>query len=86
LGLSFDQAEAICRRSPRGDVLSGSPTRMIRRNFVWAARPPLKRADYLAKAAGAKRALLLPVSAAFHCALMAPRRRRNWRGALADVR
>ncbi len=39
---------------------------------VSGARAAVERAVEIAKAKGAKRAILLPVSAPFHCALMAP--------------
>ncbi len=45
---------------------------MIRTGCGVGHKAAVERAIDLAKAAGAKRAVLLPVSAPFHCALMAP--------------
>ncbi|HAT87775.1 MAG TPA: malonyl CoA-acyl carrier protein transacylase, partial [Rhizobiales bacterium] len=39
---------------------------------ISGAKAAIERAADIAKEKGAKRALLLPVSAPFHCALMAP--------------
>src|SRR6185312_13752899 len=39
---------------------------------ISGAKPAVERALEIAKAKGAKRAILLPVSAPFHCALMEP--------------
>ena len=40
--------------------------------MISGAKSAVERACEIAKAKGAKRAMLLPVSAPFHCALMAP--------------
>ena len=84
LGLSFDQAEAVAAEAAQGEVCQVANQIDPAQNFVSGSKAKLERAIDLAKAAGAKRALLLPVSAPFHCALMAPAAE-EMAGALADV-
>ena len=68
---------AFCRRPAQGEVVSAanlnSPDQMVIAGHAGA----VNRAMELAKAAGAKRAMLLPVSAPFHCALMKPAQERH---------
>ena len=84
LGLNFDQAEAIAAEAAQGDVCQVANQNDPAQNVVSGSKAAVERAIDLAKAAGAKRALLLPVSAPFHCALMAPAAD-EMAGALADV-
>ena len=76
LGLAPEQVEELCRASAQGEVLSpanfNSPGQIVIAGHTAAVR----RAVEAAPAAGAKRALLLPVSAPFHCALMRPAQER----------
>ncbi len=72
LGLSFEQAEAVAAEAAQGDVCQVANQNDPSQNVVSGSTAAVQRAVDLAKAAGAKRALLLPVSAPFHCALMAP--------------
>lgn len=84
LGLSFDQAEAVAAEAAQGEVCQVANQNDPAQNVVSGSKAAVERAIDLAKAAGAKRALLLPVSAPFHCALMAPAAE-EMAGALADV-
>ena len=84
LGLSFDQAEAVSAEAAQGEVCQVANQNDPAQNVVSGSKAAVERAIDLAKAAGAKRALLLPVSAPFHCALMAPAAE-EMAGALADV-
>ena len=84
LGLSFDQAEAVAAEAAQGEVCQVANQNDPAQNVVSGSKAAVERAIDLAKAAGAKRALLLPVSAPFHCALMAPAAE-GMAGALADV-
>lgn len=72
LGLDDDQIIAICERAAAGDVVSAvnfnSPGQVVIAGDAGA----VQRAVELAKQAGAKRALPLPVSVPSHCALMRP--------------
>ena len=72
LGLSFEQAEQVAADAAQGDVCQVANQNDPAQNVVSGSKAAVERAVDLAKAAGAKRALLLPVSAPFHCALMAP--------------
>src|ERR1035437_3728550 len=76
LGLAPEQVEELCRASAQGEVLSpanfNSPGQIVIAGHTAAVR----RAVEAAPAAGAKRAVLLPVSAPFHCALMRPAQER----------
>ena len=84
LGLSFEQAEAVAAEAAQGEVCRVANQNDPAQNVVSGSKAAVERAIDLAKAAGAKRALLLPVSAPFHCALMAPAAE-EMAGALADV-
>jgi [acyl-carrier-protein] S-malonyltransferase len=72
LGLDDDQIIAICERAAAGDVVSAvnfnSPGQVVIAGDAGA----VQRAVELARQAGAKRALPLPVSVPSHCALMRP--------------
>ena len=72
LGLSFEQAETVAAQAGQGDVCQVANQNDPAQNVVSGSKAAVERAIDLAKTAGAKRALLLPVSAPFHCALMAP--------------
>ena len=55
-----------------GDVCAAANDNAPGQVVVSGSREAVARAIEIAKARGAKRAILLPVSAPFHCALMAP--------------
>lgn len=84
LGLDFDDAVAIAAEAARDEVCSAAndngPGQVVVSGHVAA----VNRAIELAQARGAKRAILLPVSAPFHCPLMEPAAERM-REALAGV-
>lgn len=72
IGLADDLIESCCREAAQGEVVSAvnynSPGQVVIAGHVAA----VNRAIELCKAAGAKRALPLPVSAPFHTSLMKP--------------
>jgi [acyl-carrier-protein] S-malonyltransferase len=72
LGLTDEQVVTICEQTANGEVVSAvnfnSPGQVVIAGHVGA----VDRAMVAAKDAGAKRALLLPVSVPSHCALMEP--------------
>jgi [acyl-carrier-protein] S-malonyltransferase len=72
LGLEFDVAEAVAAEGAQGDVCQAANDNGAGQVVVSGDKAAVERAVELAKAKGAKRAMLLPVSAPFHCALMAP--------------
>lgn len=72
LGLDADQAAEVAEAAAQGDVCQLANENDPTQNVISGSKAAVERAIDLAKAAGAKRAMLLPVSAPFHCALMGP--------------
>ena len=72
LGLDFDAAVAVAAEAAEGDVCQAANDNGPGQVVISGSRAAIERAIEIAKAKGAKRALLLPVSAPFHCALMQP--------------
>lgn len=72
LGLSLEEAEAVAVEAGQGEVCAAANDNAIGQVVLSGARGAIERAVNIAKANGAKRAMLLAVSAPFHCALMAP--------------
>ncbi|PZQ51655.1 MAG: [acyl-carrier-protein] S-malonyltransferase [Rhodovulum sulfidophilum] len=72
LGLDLATAEAVAAEAAEGAVCEAANDNDPAQVVVSGTRAAVERAVEIAKAKGAKRALLLPVSAPFHCALMAP--------------
>ncbi|WP_300058267.1 ACP S-malonyltransferase [uncultured Roseobacter sp.] len=72
LGLDFDTVTEVAETAAEGQVCQVANENDPAQNVVSGDRDAVERACVLAKEAGAKRALMLPVSAPFHCALMAP--------------
>ncbi|HVH03824.1 MAG TPA: ACP S-malonyltransferase [Amaricoccus sp.] len=72
LGLDLATAEAVAAEAAQGQVCEAANDNDPAQVVVSGDRAAVERAVEVAKARGAKRALLLPVSAPFHCALMRP--------------
>jgi [acyl-carrier-protein] S-malonyltransferase len=72
LGLEFAQAAAIAEEAAQGEVCQAANDNGGGQVVISGHKAAVERACEIAKAKGAKRALLLPVSAPFHCALMQP--------------
>ena len=72
LGLDFDAARAVAEEAAAGEVCEAANDNDPGQVVVSGHKAAVERAVEIAKAKGAKRALLLPVSAPFHCSLMAP--------------
>ncbi len=72
IGLSFDDAAAVAAEAAQGQVCQAANDNGGGQVVLSGAKAAIERAVDIAKAKGAKRAMLLPVSAPFHCALMAP--------------
>jgi [acyl-carrier-protein] S-malonyltransferase len=72
LGLDFETARAVAEEAARGQVCQAANDNDPAQVVVSGHKEAVERAVEIAKAKGAKRALLLPVSAPFHCALMQP--------------
>ena len=72
LALPADQVEKICAESAQGEVCQTANLNSPDQTVISGSKTAVERAAALAKERGAKRALILPVSAPFHCALMQP--------------
>ena len=72
LGMDFAAVTALAEAAAQGDVCQAANDNDPGQVVVSGHRAAVERALDLAKEAGAKRAVLLPVSAPFHCALMEP--------------
>lgn len=72
LGLDVRDVESVCRDAAQGEVVAPANLNGGRQVVIAGHREAVERACTLAKERGARRALPLPVSAPFHCALMAP--------------
>ena len=84
LGLDFAAATEVAAEAAQGEVCQAANDNDPAQVVVSGHRGAVERALDIAKAKGAKRAILLPVSAPFHCALMAPAAE-VMAGALASV-
>ena len=72
LGLELDAAEEIAREAAEDQVCAAANDNAPGQVVLSGHREAIDRAIELAKGCGAKRAIQLPVSAPFHCSLMAP--------------
>lgn len=72
LGLDFPAAREVAEEAAQGEVCEAANDNAPGQVVVSGHRSAVERALEIAKAKGAKRAVLLPVSAPFHCALMQP--------------
>ena len=72
LGLDFDTVVSLAAEAAHGQVCQAANDNDPGQVVVSGDKAAVERAIELAKTKGAKRAILLPVSAPFHCALMAP--------------
>lgn len=72
LGLDAETAAKVAEDAAQGDVCQLANENDPTQNVLSGGKAAIERAVVLAKEAGAKRALPLPVSAPFHCALMQP--------------
>ncbi|MBC2835864.1 ACP S-malonyltransferase [Paragemmobacter straminiformis] len=72
LGLDFATATEVAAEAAQGEVCQAANDNDPAQVVVSGHKGAVERALEIAKARGAKRALLLPVSAPFHCALMQP--------------
>jgi [acyl-carrier-protein] S-malonyltransferase len=72
LGLDFEQAAAVAAEAAQGQVCQAANDNGGGQVVVSGDRAAVERAVEIAKEKGARRAMMLPVSAPFHCALMQP--------------
>jgi [acyl-carrier-protein] S-malonyltransferase len=72
LGLDYETAIAVAEEAAQGEVCQAANDNGGGQVVVSGTKAAVDRAVEIAKAKGAKRAMLLPVSAPFHCKLMQP--------------
>lgn len=72
IGLSFEEAATAASDAAQGQVCQAANDNGGGQVVISGNKAAVERACEIAKAKGAKRAMLLPVSAPFHCALMQP--------------
>jgi len=84
LGLEIDNVSAIAREASSAGVVTAANDNSFGQVVVSGDKAAVEKAIAIATAKGAKRAILLPVSAPFHCSLMKPAAD-TMQKALADV-
>ena len=72
LGTELTAAQEVCAEAAEGEVVEAANDNGGGQVVISGHRAAVERAVEVAKLRGIKRAMLLPVSAPFHCALMAP--------------
>ncbi len=72
LGLDDDVVKKVCAEAAQGEVVEAVNFNAPAQVVIAGSKAAVERACELAKAAGAKRALVLPVSAPFHSSLLEP--------------
>jgi len=76
LAMPLDQLEQVCAEAAQGEVVSPANINSPDQIVISGATQAVERAVELAKQQGARRAVMLPVSAPFHCAMMQPAQNR----------
>src|SRR5262249_57424150 len=72
LGVEFEQAAAIAAEAAQGQVCQAANDNGGGQVVVSGDKAAVERAVEIARGKGARRAMILPVSAPFHCTLMQP--------------
>lgn len=72
LGMELDAAAAVAAEAAQGEVCQAANDNGGGQVVVSGSKAAVERAVEIAKAKGARRAMMLQVSAPFHCALMQP--------------
>jgi len=72
LGIDLNVVQSVCERAAEGQVVTPANLNSQGQIVIAGHREAVERAVSLAKESGAKRAVLLQVSAPFHCALLKP--------------
>ena len=84
LGLSLEDVQAIAAQASNSEICAAANDNSVGQVVISGHKGAVQAAIALAQEKGAKRAIALPVSAPFHCALMAPAAQ-AMADALADV-
>src|SRR5438132_11476463 len=72
LGMDLQKVTAICSEAAKAEVCEAANINSAEQIVISGHKNAVERATRLASARGAKRAVMLPVSAPFHCSLMQP--------------
>ena len=72
LMLPIDTIREICKEAAQGEVCEPANINSPNQVVISGSKGAVERAAEMCKAKGAKRAVMLPVSAPFHCSLMQP--------------
>ena len=76
IGMPAEKLESICSEAAQGEVVAPANLNSPAQAVIAGHAGAVERAVELAKEAGARKAVLLQVSAPFHCALMKPAQER----------
>ena len=72
LGMELEKVTAVCAEAARGEVCDAANINSAEQIVISGNTAAVERTAKLASERGAKRAVMLPVSAPFHCSLMKP--------------
>jgi len=72
LGMPLEEVKKVCDEAAQGAVVQPANVNSPEQIVISGSKAAVERAAELAKSRGAKRAVMLSVSAPFHCALMQP--------------
>jgi [acyl-carrier-protein] S-malonyltransferase len=72
LAMPLAELEKVCAEAAQGEVVAPANINSPGQIVISGSKGAVERAAMLAKSRGAKRAVMLPVSAPFHCTLMQP--------------
>ena len=72
MGVGLDVVEEVCADAAKGDVVDIANVNSEQQIVIAGHRAAVERAVALVRDRGGRKSILLPVSAPFHCALMAP--------------
>jgi [acyl-carrier-protein] S-malonyltransferase len=72
LGMAPSDVADVCKKAADGEIVSPANLNSPEQTVISGTAAAVKRAVEIASQSGAKRAVILPVSAPFHCALMQP--------------
>lgn len=72
LGIELPTVQTVCERAAQGQVVSPANLNSLTQIVIAGHQEAVERAVSLAKESGAKRAIMLQVSAPFHCSLLKP--------------
>jgi [acyl-carrier-protein] S-malonyltransferase len=76
LGMDAETVASVCQEAAQGEVCESANINSSEQIVISGHTAAVERATKLASERGAKRAIMLPVSAPFHCSLMKPAQER----------